>query len=347
MAEPVSAKATNRPPEANPHHVLVPSNITDDRIRIFKHGDTFAVFDHVGQIRPGGLGEEGLYHFGTRYLSRLILELDGQPPFFLGSTIRDANDQLLVSLTNPDRIRGQQIELPLGTLHLAVRMLIWQGACHWRLRASNHGFNNVDMRICLFFGADFADIFEVRGMKRQRRGSDLPPEIAPGGVTLEYRGLDGQTRMTSLRFRPAPVELAADRACFELQLLSKHEAAIDLMVSCSRGETFPELLGFDDAEASAAAALMRLKTGSCRINAAESRFDTWIRRSESDLHMLTTELPTGPYPYAGIPWFNTPFGRDGIITALQCLAFWPDLARGVLGYLANTQATGVIPSQDA
>ena len=69
-----------QPPTAGgrpaPHRWPPPAS-TDDRTRVLKHGDTFAVFDHSGQIKPGGLGEEGLYHEGTRYLSCLILELDG------------------------------------------------------------------------------------------------------------------------------------------------------------------------------------------------------------------------------------------------------------------------------
>src|SRR5712692_2025592 len=63
--------------------------------------------------------------------------------------------------------------------------------------------------------------------------------------------------------------------------------------------------------------------------------------------MMTTALPTGPYPYAGVPWLNTPFGRDGIITALECLWVRPSLARGVLGFLASTQATHLVSEEDA
>ena len=94
---------------------------------MLKHGDTFAVFDHYGDIKPGGLGEEGLYHEGTRYLSCLLLELEGSRPFFLSSTVRDENDQLAVALTNPDLLRDGQVRVPLGTLHLSLKKFLWQG----------------------------------------------------------------------------------------------------------------------------------------------------------------------------------------------------------------------------
>ena len=76
-------------------------------------------------------------------------------------------------------------------------------------------------------------------------------------------------------------------------------------------------------------------------------FNHWISRSQADLEMLTSQTPHGRYPYAGIPWFSAPFGRDGIIAALQCLWLNPELARGVLGFLAATQATDFDSSSDA
>lgn len=328
-------------------HVLAASSITDDRSRVLKHGDTFAVFDHLGQIKPGGLGEEGLYHEGTRYLSCLRLELDGQPPFFLGSTVRDENDQLSVTLTNPDEVRQGRVARPLGTLELAVQTFLWQGACHWRLTVKNHGHQLANASLDVTFAADFADIFEVRGMKRAARGRDLPAEESDGRVLLGYEGLDGERRQTLLHFAPAPATLSSDCARFELSLGPGEEAVVELTAACWRGVNRPQPERFAIAREAADGTLRQSTADACRVRAADGRFDAWLRRAESDLHMMTTELPTGPYPYAGVPWFNTPFGRDGIVTALECLWLRPELARGVLAYLADNQATAVVPQQDA
>ncbi len=104
---------------------------------------------------------------------------------------------------------------------------------------------------------------------------------------------------------------------------------------------------FEHARTEAETALARYQSGSCRVRSGDGQFNAWVRRADSDLHMMTSDTPAGPYPYAGVPWFNTAFGRDGIVTALSCLWLMPELARGVLSYLASMQATEVIPEEDA
>jgi glycogen debranching enzyme len=342
--------------KGGPNHILAAASQTDERTRVLKHGDTFAVFDHYGDIKPGGLGEEGLYHEGTRYLSCLLLELEGSRPFFLSSTVRDENDQLAVALTNPDLLRDGQVCVPLGTLQIALRKFLWCGACYQQMRIKNHGRAAVQASLSLHFAADYADIFEVRGMKRKARGEDLKPVVTAATVVLGYRGLDDDVRRSVLDFRPKPTRLTASAARLDLTLEPQQEATFTVTVGCERiAGALPSgtqssslaVLPFDTARTEAEANLERYHAWSCHIQTANGQVNAWMNRAVSDLHMMTTELPTGPYPYAGVPWFNTPFGRDGIITALECLAFRPALARGVLVYLAATQATQMIPEQDA
>src|SRR5580704_16054575 len=214
--------------------ILAAASLADERTRVLKHGNTFAVFDHYGDITHDGLGEEGIYHDGTRFLSGLILELEGARPFFLSSTVRDENDQLAIALTNPDLLDGDQMRLPLGTLHLAVRRFLWNGVCYQQLRVNNHGLVAVHAVLKLHFQADFADIFEVRGMKRKARGDDLRPEVSRETVVLGYRGLDGVTRHTRLRFDPPPTRLTASAAQMELELRPQQELTFSLSITCER-----------------------------------------------------------------------------------------------------------------
>ena len=153
-----SLRSKGKPGE-DAHHILADSSLTDEPIRVLKHGDTFALFDQYGDIRPGKSGEQGLYHDGTRFLSRLMLQLEGARPFFLSSTIGDDNDQLTVALTNPDLCREDRVYLPLGSLHLGLKKFLWQGVCHQELQIENHGIQPANVTVTMQFAADFADIY--------------------------------------------------------------------------------------------------------------------------------------------------------------------------------------------
>ncbi len=83
------------------------------------------------------------------------------------------------------------------------------------------------------------------------------------------------------------------------------------------------------------------------VETSNGRFNEILCRSAADLAMLMTETPQGRYPYAGIPWYSTTFGRDGLITALQMLWWSPEVARGVLRRLAAYQAKTTDPLADA
>lgn len=83
------------------------------------------------------------------------------------------------------------------------------------------------------------------------------------------------------------------------------------------------------------------------LTTSNHAFNDMLCRATSDVYTLLTWGQHGPYPYAGIPWFNTTFGRDGIITALLMLWIDPAIARGVLRTLAVTQAKTIDPDADA
>jgi glycogen debranching enzyme len=347
--EPEDYPENNNQEQANDaQHILANAERTAERLRSLKHGDTFAVFDHYGDIRPTNTGEEGLYYDGTRFLSCLTLDLDGLRPLLLGSTVRDDNDQLIVTLTNPDMFAGGQLHLAANSLHLSRRTFLLDEVCYVEIQLENYSFKSVDTSLTIRFGADYMDIYEVRGMSRSSRGKYMTPCVAENKVSLSYVGLDAERRTTVIAFTPSPAELGESQASFGVSLCSRETLTILVTVACKRAmRNYAPPLELDQARERVLTEIEQNKTISCRLQSSNGQFNAWVNRSLSDLHMMITPLQTGPYPYAGVPWFNTPFGRDGIITAWECLWMRPDVAKGVLAYLAATQAVDLIPEQDA
>jgi len=329
-------------------YILATASRASERTAVLQHGDTFAVFDLFGDMGSFGLGEQGLYHEGTRYLSRFKLRLNGQRPMLLSARVKDDNELFCADLTNPDLPLDQPgTVLSRDIVHVFRGRFLWDGTWHERIRLWNYGQSPITVTLTFDIDADFADIFEVRGMRRARRGTLLPPDIGDARMHLGYRGLDGEERTTTIEWSTAPAAMSGTVARFEYQLPPQVPANLALSIRCERQGQSIAPRSFEKAMEESCAAIERSRSEYAPIETSSERFNQWVRRSAADLRMLATRTPHGEYPYAGVPWFSTPFGRDGIITALQCLWINPRLARGVLSYLAATQADAFNADQDA
>ena len=320
----------------------------DERNRVLKYGQMFAVFDRLGDVELRGRGEDGIFFDGTRFLSHLNLYIGNQRPLLLSSTVREDNSLFTADLTNVDITRGDHVLIPRGTVHLTRSKTLWRGSCYEQLRISSYGLSPVSISISLQFDSDFADLFEVRGSHRPRRGEHWEPEVNRDSVTLSYRGLDDVVRRSCIRCTPVPAHISAHGCEFNLLLQPKQEIVLELVVSCLYESTSERTDWFGSA-LEAVATDMRTggSTEECYVHSSNQQFNDWLRRSAADIQMMTVGNPETDYPYAGVPWFSTVFGRDGIITALECLWMNPRNAKGVLKYLAANQATEVIPRCEA
>jgi glycogen debranching enzyme len=264
----------------------------------------------------------------------------------LSSTVATNNFLFTADLANLDVFSEGALVIHRGTLHLVRSRFLWRDSCFEKLLFVNHGLENLEVPVRVGFDADFADIFEVRGTARERRGRRLDDQINGNSVTLSYEGLDKVIRQTCIRSDLSGARASESGLEFELLLRPKERVTVQLEVSCSSeaGEAF---VGYTEALSSARFELAEMSRAFPQITSSNSRFSDWIARSVSDLEMMIAGNPEHNYPYAGVPWFSTVFGRDGIITALQTLWLNPSIAKGVLQYLAASQADEIDPVADS
>lgn len=329
---------------------VIPFSATYSQLprRVLKQGDTFAVFNPFGDFVAAQRPDEGLYHSGTRFLSHFQLRIANTPPVLLSSNVRRDSTLFTVDLTNadsPDGAGGRP--LAKDRVHLARTKFLWNGTCYERIKIRNYGPETVNLLMQFTFDADFADIFEVRGQKRPKRGRREPTKVAEDRVTLRYRGRDKVLRKTEVAFHPAPYEISPSSARHLVSLGPSEATTIYVTISCEGVPAAPLPWHFMSCLRASRRAMAKKRENAALIYTSNELFNEWINRSLADLYTLVSDTEHGPYPYAGIPWFSTPFGRDGIVTALLSLWKDPSLARGVLSYLAATQATECNSAQES
>ena len=314
--------------------------------RNLKHDDTFAVVDSHGDIGASVGGSDGIFHADTRYLSYFEFLLNGMQLLLLGSSVRDDNSVLTVDLTNPDIYFENKLVLHKDVLHIVRTLFLWRGSAYQRIGIQNHGDRAVSLRLSFAFGSDFADIFEVRGIRRERRGVTTKRVSEEKNVMLSYEGLDSGVRTSTIKFEPQPTELTSSVASYTIDLEPGERRSLFVTIICDDLKTAlptPFLRGL----VSASRAMKGVCANTATVETSNDLFNQILCRSMADLRMLITHTTQGPYPYAGIPWYSTTFGRDGIITAIQMLWCDPSIARGVLKRLAAYQAKNFDPISDA
>ncbi|GBQ65825.1 amylo-alpha-1,6-glucosidase [Ameyamaea chiangmaiensis NBRC 103196] len=329
--------------------VSASSLLSERRLHTLKQGDMFGVFDQTGDVLWGPGIADGLYFHDTRYLSGLTTTLMGARPILLSATVRENNVMLSVDMTNTNVTQADGEKLDHDLLHVRRSRFLWNKTCYERLEVRNFDVVRREAVLELGFAADFADLFEARGSVRKRRGTLREPEIHADRVLLSYDGLDNRRRTTMLRFSPEPESLTASKASFRFSLAPGERILVHYEIECDPAPDQPHSPGreFLFAAVEARRALRLSSSRAAAIATSNEIFNEAIRRCVCDIYMLLTDKPTGPYPYAGVPWFSTAFGRDALITAMQTLWLDPAISRGVLNYLALHQADREDPVADA
>jgi glycogen debranching enzyme len=302
-----------------------------------KHNDTFGVFGRNGDVLSGASEAQGLFHNDTRYLSQFVLRVEGE--VLVPTTCLQSDDNTALTFEY----------IPRTTANLRVTRIRFLLNDTWMERIELHNGGGIarDIGVEFSFAADFADIFEARGARRARRGRYEKPDIAGDTVTLAYVGLDNRRRATSLRFSPVPARLSGETASFDIPVEAGATGCIHAEIVCDGMPSGQPAHNFSDSLADLRRERKALAARAAAVATGNDDFNRLLHRTRADLSMLLTETEFGSYPYAGIPWYSTPFGRDALITALMTLWMDPEIAKGVLGYLAANQAQDVNRKADS
>ncbi|MGB3614076.1 MAG: amylo-alpha-1,6-glucosidase [Elainellaceae cyanobacterium] len=325
-----------------------------------KDNDLFLITDTVGNI-SGCLDDEvndslGLFCQDTRFLSRLELQFEKQPPILLSSTAHKGF-ALSALCANPNISN----RIPAETIGIQ-RDLVLQGGLFEELMLTNYSTQSVTFELSLSFDSDFADLFEIRGRVRPQTGvmmrpvylkSGMPETVvfndgtgASGGdaLILAYRGVDQLLMDSRIQFyRRRPDEIKGYTAVWHLTLKPHATEVLGYRLQPFLDNQSASLVSIPGTLSQAVAAESmeekQWRDRTTHIHTDNRALNDIIERAEQDIYALGQTFGDGKILSAGIPWFSALFGRDSIIAALQTLVLNPEIARQTLQVLADYQGT--------
>jgi glycogen debranching enzyme len=314
------------------------------RKMVLKDNDAFLVSDRRADFPAAMPGEFGYYYRGTRYLSTFEVRIGGELPLVLDARLAHGDRSIISELTNSEVDLGHAHKLPPSTVLLRREVLLDGDVLFERLVVHHYGSHPVMVELSISIDADFADMFEVRGSRRPARGRLLQPEVDASSMTLSYVGLDQILRSSRVDIEPPATAFEDQRWLLSMRLEPGRDHEVRMRVRPSErpmraqavvDRTTPEgWIVPRERQRDAREQLIPLP----RLRTDHAALNRIFERATSDLVTMISQTPQGLYPYAGIPWYCAPFGRDGSITALQMLPWAPEVARGVLRFQAAHQA---------
>jgi glycogen debranching enzyme len=311
--------------------------VMDERALVLKHDRLFLLVNPHGDIQPAGNCALGLFQDDTRVLSHSRLTASGGPPVLLSAQVPTPYEAQ-IDLAVKDLPFGGNPWDPRNVVHIRRELLLADRMVE-RLTLTGYRGAPLDYWIEIAFGCDFADIFEVRGWRRDVRGQYFAPEHRGDELVFAYRGRDGRVLRSTVRFCTPPTRLTGSTAHWDLRLEAKRRVEIEWELDArepAERRVFP-VRGLDESRHALSRAYQSWTAECSRWASDVDDFDALLRRAVDDLRALHVEVDGDVVVSAGIPWYSTVFGRDSIITSLETLPLNSRIASETLRYLARRQ----------
>lgn len=323
--------------------------------RTIKNNDIFLVTDPNGNVLKMNASGYGLYTSDTRFLNRLELKVNGTAPVVLSSSTEAGHSSVMISTNigmksndDPNRVIVQE------TVQIKREAIIY-GSYFETITISNYNNFSINLKIDLYFDADYADIFQVRGWNVETEGTIKKFVVSKDKFKFVYKeppktGGELSTEIDFIDCEPTEADFLQEGRisfCFSLESLEEKKVKFQINL-INKAMLSDKIKAYDFDEAFEKAIIndknwLNQTTG---YSTSNEDFNEMISRGSKDINMLITKAPHGEYIAAGIPWFVTLFGRDCLIAARQSLMLNPNIAKNVLLTLSNFQGKEDNPWKD-